>query len=337
DPPLLGHLRLSLMLIGAPDSTHRDGIKILAIDGGGMRGLVAIDILKKIEAECGKPAYQLFDYICGTSTGAVISFLLGLVHQSASSCENDYKNLSKAIFKRNLVFGTSMLFLNQSYYDTDILEKAMKEKMGFKHQLIQTISIPNTPKVAAIATHVSGPRPVPFVFRNYCHKQTAIPYYPGTYNVRPWEAVRASAAAPGYFQEYKIGNNVFLDGGLVSNNPAAVALHECKLLWPDTPIKCLVSLGTGYYCPSSDQEVKFDGSLSNKFKIIIDSATDTLKIHNVLKDILPAGAYYRFNPPLSRQVAINESREDFLKQMQEDTQSYIKRKANEIGRVNTLL
>lgn len=63
---------------------------------------------------------------------------------------------------------------------------------------------------------------------------------------------------------------------MLSNNPAAVALHECKLLWPDTPIKCLVSLGTGYYRRSLDQEGKYDSSLSNKFKVVIDSATDTL-------------------------------------------------------------
>lgn len=65
-------------------------------------------------------------------------------------------------------------------------------------------------KVAAIATLVSGPRPTPYIFRNYCHAENANPYYPGAYNVRPWEAVRASAAAPGYFQDYKISNNVFL-------------------------------------------------------------------------------------------------------------------------------
>lgn len=53
--------------------------------------------------------------------------------------------------------------------------------------------------------------------------------------------------------------------------------------------------------------------------------------------MLPAGVYYRFNPPLSKQVAINESREDFIKQMQEDTQSYIKTKTNEISKVNALL
>ena len=59
--------------------------KLLSLDGGGIRGLITIEILDKIESivreQSGKPALVLadyFDYIAGTSTGAVIGTLLSL-------------------------------------------------------------------------------------------------------------------------------------------------------------------------------------------------------------------------------------------------------------------
>ena len=51
-------------------------IKVLAIDGGGARGIIPAMVLAKIEAEVGQPIHQLFDVIAGTSTGSLISAML---------------------------------------------------------------------------------------------------------------------------------------------------------------------------------------------------------------------------------------------------------------------
>lgn len=64
------------------------------------------------------------------------------------------------------------------------------------------------------------------------------------------------------------------------NNPTAVAIHEAKLLWPNSPIQCVMSFGTGRTAPnpvdpSDEQVIPSNSSWKGKFMKIIESATDT--------------------------------------------------------------
>ena len=72
------------------------------------------------------------------------------------------------------------------------------------------------------------------------------------------------------------------DGGLLTNNPCAIAVHEARLLWGrSTPIQCIISLGTGRYLPQeSDDRGGERGainstSLREKLTKVVASATDT--------------------------------------------------------------
>ena len=51
-------------------------IRILSLDGGGVRGLISLEVLKHIEQESGKPIAELFDFVAGTSTGSIVATIL---------------------------------------------------------------------------------------------------------------------------------------------------------------------------------------------------------------------------------------------------------------------
>lgn len=70
-------------------------------------------------------------------------------------------------------------------------------------------------------------------------------------------------------------SSLFLqDGGLLINNPTALAIHECQCLWPGVPLQCVVSLGTGRFETTGKNSVAYT-SLKTKLNNVISSATDT--------------------------------------------------------------
>ena len=135
-------------------------------------------------------------------------------------------------------------------------------------------------QIGAISTVTHEDQVRPFIFRNYELPYRVKSQYLGTYKHRLWEAARASAAAPTYFEEFRIGDYLHQDGGILVNNPTAVALHEAKQLWPNSPIQCVVSFGTGRIDPAScflkDKKAPVkQTSWKDKFFNILVSATDT--------------------------------------------------------------
>ncbi|XP_033370669.1 calcium-independent phospholipase A2-gamma isoform X2 [Parus major] len=336
DESLQAAVRETLALIGYTDPVEGWGIRILSIDGGGTRGLVALQTLRKLEELTGKPVHQLFDYICGVSTGAILAFMLGLFHIPLDDCEELYHKLGSDVFKQNVIVGTVKMGWNHAFYDSDIWEKMLKEKMG-SNLMIETARKSKCPKVAAVSTIVNRGTPLKaFVFRNYNHFPGVKSHYIGGCQYKLWQAIRASSAAPGYFQEYVLGSDLHQDGGLLLNNPSALAVHECKCLWPNVPLQCLISLGTGRY----ESEVKTNvthTSLKAKLTNVINSATDTEEVHTMLDALLPPDTYFRFNPLMNEDIPLDESRKEKLSQLQTDGIRYLERNEEKLRKAAKIL
>ncbi|XP_036718915.1 calcium-independent phospholipase A2-gamma isoform X3 [Balaenoptera musculus] len=336
DETLQAAVREILALIGYVDPVKGRGIRILTIDGGGTRGVVALQTLRKLVELTQKPVHQLFDYICGVSTGAILAFMLGLFHMPLDECEELYRKLGSDVFSQNVIVGTVKMSWSHAFYDSETWENILKDRMG-SSLMIETARNPMCPKVAAVSTIVNrGITPKAFVFRNYGHFPGVNSHYLGGCQYKMWQAIRASSAAPGYFAEYVLGNDLHQDGGLLLNNPSALAIHECKCLWPDVPLECIVSLGTGRY-ESDVRNTATHTSLKTKLSNVINSATDTEEVHVMLDGLLPPDTYFRFNPVICENIPLDESRNEKLDQLQLEGLKYIERNEEKMKKLAKIL
>ena len=187
-------------------------------------------------------------------------------------------------------------------------------------------------------------------FQNYTHPYRSQSFYQGSSRVPIWAAVRASSAAPGYFDEFSLEGKIHHDGGMMTNNASLVAVHEAMRLWPNEALQAVVSLGNGRVpapITSSDDEellAEQEGfrrgkngngpkalSLAKKFAKIVDAATDTEIAHVALHDLIPGSVYYRFDPVLKEYLPLDCADAALMDRVREDTQMYLRRNWNRVS------
>ncbi|XP_077452838.1 calcium-independent phospholipase A2-gamma isoform X2 [Stigmatopora argus] len=337
DPGLREAVREALALVGYHKPVKGRGIRILSIDGGGLRGVLALQTLHKLECLTGKPIHKLFDYICGVSTGAILGFMLGIFQLPPGDCDDLYRKLGSDVFKQNVIVGTVKMGWSHAFYDSEAWEAMLKEKMG-SHLLVETSRNPDCPKVAAVSAIVNRGTPLKaYVFRNYNLLPGVRSHYLGGCQHQLWQAIRATSAAPGYFQEFPLGSDLHQDGGLLINNPTALAIHESKCLWPNVPLDCVVSVGTGRLETAGKASSGTYTSLKTKITNVISSATDTEEVHAMLDGFLPADAYFRFNPHLSEDISIDDNRQEKLNLLRAEGLRYLDRNEEKLRKAARIL
>ncbi|KAJ6706853.1 CALCIUM-INDEPENDENT PHOSPHOLIPASE A2-GAMMA [Salix viminalis] len=322
----------------------KQGLRILSMDGGGMKGLATVQILKAIEKGTGKRIHELFDLICGTSTGGMLAVALGIKLMALDQCEEIYKNLGKLVFaepvpkdneaatwreKLDQLYKSSSqnfrVVVHGSKHSADQFENLLKEMCADEDgDLLIESAVKNVPKVFVVSTLVSVMPAQPFVFRNYQYPvgTPEVPFaisessgvhvlgsptigaqvgykrsaFIGSCKHHIWQAIRASSAAPYYLDDFSDDVNRWQDGAIVANNPTIFAIREAQLLWPDTRIDCLVSIG----CGSVPTKVRKGGwRYLDTGQVLIESACSVDRVEEALSTLLPMLPeiqYFRFNP-----------------------------------------
>lgn len=236
----------------------RRRVKVLTLDGGGVRGIITAKVLENLETQLrfyiGPQATLAgsFDLIAGTSTGGIIT--LGLTQPSiisnmplrqAQDMTNLYKEFSHKIFRcpwyRKPLKSMRSLIWRSKYNSTPF--KRILHEMAPSERLSQCCT---NVMIVSVNAHNGCTR----LFRSYTAQ----------YNLEEDFLIKdlcfATSAAPTYFKRAKIAPFPYLgtddeskllhlvDGGLSANNPALIAFAEACNLFPERGID-LISIGTG--------------------------------------------------------------------------------------------
>ena len=95
--------------LGEREILNSPGVRILSMDGGGMRGVATLLMLEELEKITGVKTHQMFDLIVGTSTGALIASIVGISCVEAKEGLEQYMKMGRKVFGRSLVGGVGGL------------------------------------------------------------------------------------------------------------------------------------------------------------------------------------------------------------------------------------
>lgn len=231
-----------------------DPKKILALDGGGIRGMMTVEVLAEIETllrqKLGRGGdfvlADYFDFVSGTSTGAIIAACIAL-GMKVADIRDFYLSSGEEMFDK-----ASLLKRFRHKYEDDKLAAKMQAVFG-RDTTLGSDTLRTVLMMVMRNASTDSPWPVsnnPFAKYNDESRPDC------NLNLPLWQLVRASTAAPVYFppEVVVVGQHefIFVDGGITTyNNPTfqsflMATLEPYKMNWPAGSDKLLVvSIGTG--------------------------------------------------------------------------------------------
>lgn len=188
--------------------------KVLAIDGGGIRGLYSAKMLENFEKHFNTSIAKHFDLICGTSTGGLIALALATGF-SAKEVTEFYKTHGSEIFPTmSRLTGLLKQLLGRGKYSNDVLRRVLEHLFGDKR-------IGDSQCLLCIPSY-SLTKARPYIFR-FDHPEGKLKRDNERLCV---EVALATSAAPTYFPIVEVDDHQLVDGGVCANNPALVGLME---------------------------------------------------------------------------------------------------------------
>lgn len=217
--------------------------RILAIDGGGVRGLIPAIWLSKIEQELGKPLNNYFDLVVGTSTGSLLACAVATGTPMKEAAQI-YIDRAAQVFPQSdgRFWQNAKRFVTQRFagpqYGAEGLQTTLKDVLGDRNF--------GECKIPTMVTTYNLLNRKALMLKSWRTDHAALPM---------WEVCAASSSAPTFFPAHVMRVGVadlpLVDGGVVAASPAASALTEAIRLDRDNGEPrslddyVMVSLGTG--------------------------------------------------------------------------------------------
>ncbi|OTA97970.1 hypothetical protein M434DRAFT_64686 [Hypoxylon sp. CO27-5] len=282
------------------DTPDERPLRVLSLDGGGVRGLASLHILNAVmkKVSPSKKPCEVFDMIGGTSTGGLIAIMLGRLKMTVEECILAYEEVMGEVF-----CGPKYLryLWRGQFYSAENIEKAIKkllrEKIKDEEASLIDEDCPCKIFVTATYEHAANNRG-PLILRSYTNKQ-AKSELPG---IKLWQAARATSAAPGYFEPLTVDGYKLVDGGLGANNPLGWLWTEVlSVFGPVRETDCFLSIGTGI---DANVAVKQPGRIPTfgTIKSYASIATNSEIMHILFRGLIDAFAprsrtpkYWRLN------------------------------------------
>lgn len=308
-------------------------LRILSIDGGGIRGLIPALVLAELERQTGRAVADCFDLIAGTSTGGILALGLavpgegGRPHYSAQDLAGLYLKEGGRIFDESLWRRlTNPMGLRAAKYPSDGLEGVLAEYFGearLKDALVEVL-----------VTAYDLEKRDAFFYRRRRARADA------RYDVPMRVAARGTSAAPTYFEPLLVSwpgdRDVLVDGGVFANNPAMCAYAEARQgLGGSAEDILLVSLGTGIHTtPYRYEEAKgwgVAGWARPILDVIFDGVADTVDYQ--LRQLLPPTTdgrprYLRFQTDLDAGLSeMDDTTPEHLEGLQRAAEAILRRQA----------
>lgn len=214
------------------DASGTRRFQVLALDGGGVRGIFTAAVLAGLEADLGTSILDHFDLVVGTSTGGIIALGLGVGLKPAELVEV-YTSEKRNIFPNTLGW-RALRRPFRAKYGPRGLERAVRRI--FEDKLLGESTVP-----LVVPAYNLGENDV-YIFKTPHH-----PRLKRDHTVPMWAVAMATSAAPTYLPVFRLPSSHIrlVDGGVWANNPAMVGVTEAVSMFGRHPGEVrLLSLGT---------------------------------------------------------------------------------------------
>lgn len=294
------------------NNANKSKYRILSIDGGGMKGVFTAYALMKLKQEFDINVLDYFDMITGTSTGALIATSI-LNGKDPKEIYEYYIDPNNEIFSEKIPVTSRLSTKFMAQFKSKGLENYLERDYS-NLTLDELFANSKKKDFAFFATNFNKAQPVIF----------ASPKLRGTKiargNTLIKEVLRATTAAPFYFEPFKDSDdNYLVDGGLWANNPslASVNLAMSELGIKEDQIEVL-SFGQSYtseysYDFHSAKEVITSPTKQQFVQLLKSTLALNQNSQSILIENLLGNSLYRYEPIIMQEnVSISKVDTKFL-------------------------